>query len=129
MQSPGEGVSVCLSLVPCQGRNADLSVDPDFRDLDDHVAVELDLCAELLEQGRPDAYEPFFRDTIQAWVPLFAEQLMNCAEHSWYKDMAALCLACIRDGRDLEPLARGLDQTGFPFAASLLRPGATPMRA
>lgn len=51
----------------------DLSVDPDFRDLDDHVAVELDLCAELLEQGRPDAYEPFFRDTIQAWVPLFAD--------------------------------------------------------
>lgn len=107
-------------------RSLDLSVDPDFRDLDDHVAVELDLCAELLEQGRPDAYELFFRDTIQAWVPLFAEQLMNCAEHPWYKDMAALCLACIQNGRDLEPLARGLEQAGFPFASPLLRPGATP---
>ncbi|NCD25418.1 MAG: molybdopterin oxidoreductase [Deltaproteobacteria bacterium] len=110
-------------------RSVNLSVDPEFRDLDDHVAVEFELCAALLEQDRLDTYETFFRDTIRAWVPLFGEQLASCAGHPWYLAMAALCLAFVRE--DVDPacwgcLARGLDRAAFPFAADLVQSGATP---
>ncbi|GLI34447.1 molybdopterin-dependent oxidoreductase [Desulforhabdus amnigena] len=123
-------------------RSLDLHVDPDFRDLEDHVAVEFEVCATLLEQGRLDMYEAFFAETIMSWGLLFCDQLTACAQSPWYREMGRMCrafLECCRNvlegsalvspetaGERCRRMGDTLRQSGFPFAAPLLRQGARP---
>lgn len=109
-------------------------VDPEFRDLEDHIAVELDLCAHLLEQGDMDGYASFFSETLLPWGQLFCEQLASCAQDPWYRELGLACGAFLDCAHlaleapdaagDCAALAEGLRQAAFPFGASLILPGA-----
>ena len=115
-------------------RSADVHVDPGFRDLDEHVAVELDLFAFFLEKG--EGHATFFTETLYPWVGLFCSQLESCAAHPWYAALGRLgsaVLECSRNlledsgtacARDCAALAGALRRCGFPLSASLVLPGA-----
>lgn len=77
-------------------RSYGVHVDPEFKDLDDHVSVELELCAYLLEQGNSDGYKEFFATTLSAWAPDFCTQLENCAQTPFYRELARLLASFIR---------------------------------
>ena len=109
-------------------------VDPGFKDLEDHVAVELDVCAHLLEKGDREGYASFFTQTLLPWAPLFCDQLSACAKDSWYRELGLACgafLDCARvalegaaESAPCAALAEGLRQACFPFGPSLIKAGA-----
>ena len=115
-------------------RSFGVHVDPGFHDLEDHIAVELDVCAYLLENGDMTGYASFFTQTLLPWASLFCAQLSACAQDSWYRELGHACgafLECARmelegaaEPAQCEALAEGLRHAGFPFGASLLRTGA-----
>jgi len=109
-------------------------VDLEFRDLEDHIAVELDVCAYLLEKCDMEGYASFFTQTLLPWAPQFCEQLSSCAQDPWYQELGHACgafLDCARltleDAAEPTPcvtLAEGLRHAGFPFGPSLIKAGA-----
>jgi thiosulfate reductase/polysulfide reductase chain A len=117
-------------------RSMDLHVRPDFMDLDDHVSVELEVCAVLLEQQKLEAYETFLATTIMPWVPLFCDQLEKNASSPFYREWAVICRWFLKEnGRTLgsnhhaslvRSMARSLWETGGILPQPLLLPGAKP---
>jgi thiosulfate reductase/polysulfide reductase chain A len=117
-------------------RVREVQVNPDFRDLDEHIAVELDLCAHLLETGGD--YEAFFTQTLHPWAPLFCGQLESCAAHPWYVALGRLAAAILECAHSLigdsgadcagefAALAGALRASGFSASPSLILPGARP---
>jgi putative dimethyl sulfoxide reductase chaperone len=77
-------------------RGMGVHIDPGFKDLDDHVAVELEVCALLLNQEKPELYESFFSGTIVKWLPDFCDQLNSCSQTPFYRELANLCSAFIQ---------------------------------
>ena len=53
---------------------------PDYKDLEEHIAVEMDLLRYLLEKGNRDLYLDFFKNKYLKWVPVFCDQLAACAQ-------------------------------------------------
>ncbi|HBI15851.1 MAG TPA: molybdopterin oxidoreductase [Desulfobulbaceae bacterium] len=76
-------------------RSIGVHVDPEFKDLDDHVAVELEVCAHLLDEGKLEQYTSFFAGTIVNWLPEFCNQLASCSQTPFYRELASLCGAFI----------------------------------
>ncbi|MDO9566003.1 MAG: molybdopterin-dependent oxidoreductase [Candidatus Desulfaltia sp.] len=67
----------------------------DYKDLDEHIAVEIEFLRYLLDMEMTDKYTEFFKDRFLAWVPSFCEQLENCAQTDFYKGLAKLTRAVI----------------------------------
>jgi len=121
-------------------RGMGVHIDPEFKDLDDHVSVELEVCALLLEREKIEQYESFFTGTIVKWLPDFCRQLNICAQTPFYRELAALCGAFIEycttvleqspvSGQDRPEIfcsrfAQTLQDAGFKPTPSLLLPGA-----
>ena len=121
-------------------RSQDVHTDPGFKDLDDHIAVELDLCAFLLEENRLDAYREFFSATLMNWAPAFCDQLDQCAGTSFYRELARMLRTFLEQSAHLlehparetespataciHGFAQALRKAGFTPAPSLLIPGA-----
>ena len=74
-------------------RSLNLHIDPAFKDLDDHICVELAVCAFLLEQGNTEGYATFFTQTLMEWALAFCDQLQDAAMSPFYREMAFMCRA------------------------------------
>ncbi len=112
-------------------RELDLRVREDFMDLDEHIAVELELCAWLLEQSREDDFTAFFGESLMAWAPQFFARLQESAGTDFYKglgDLGAAFLECVQGsaGGFCAGLAAALRAAGFAPGVPLLVPGAKP---
>jgi putative dimethyl sulfoxide reductase chaperone len=87
-------------------RQAGLVLDPDFKELPDHIAAELEFvsyltarAAEAAAAGRPgEADEPlrtreaFLGRFLDRWVPGFCARIREGTEHPFYRGLAD-CLA------------------------------------
>lgn len=98
---------------------AALTISKNYRDLPDHVSVEMEfmhfLCAEeskLTELGNIDEsakmrkmQRDFLEDHIMPWTGNFAERILNSTDSSFYKAAANLLRAVVKS--DFEYLSRG----------------------
>jgi thiosulfate reductase/polysulfide reductase chain A len=114
----------------------DMHIDPEFKDLDEHISVELEICASLLEQNKKDAYKEFLSSLLK-WAPDFCDQLILSSQTSFYKGLAYMFKTFLKHSDQLlnhdlqstqyvQDFARTLCASGFTPAPSLLQPGALP---
>ncbi|MFQ5505375.1 MAG: molecular chaperone [Planctomycetota bacterium] len=73
-------------------RSAGLGVNPKFRDLPDHVCLEMEFMAHLLHGGRAAEAEQFRRTHLDEFLPKFASDVRRHTTSSFY-DSAAHALA------------------------------------
>ncbi|GAU07407.1 molybdopterin-dependent oxidoreductase [Desulfoplanes formicivorans] len=115
-------------------RTLELHVDPEFRDLDEHVSVTFEICAILLEREELESYDHFLSSNIMKWVPAFCDQLATNAQSPFYRVWAEICRWFLEKGARLnteagiEPilatLAQGLAGADLLGPGPLLLPGA-----
>ncbi len=87
-----------------------LGLSDDFKDLPEHVAVELELAAYLLEQmklgiqeGDPEEAEKAERDLrklighLRRWVPPFSECVRRESKAEFYREVVSALSAYVRD--------------------------------
>jgi len=74
----------------------------DYKDLDDHIAVELEFLAYLITQGEKDPKRAadfqkqqvdFLRDHLMGWVIEFCAVLSNSAQSAFYQGLAELTMS------------------------------------
>ena len=69
-------------------RKAGVHKNPDFKDLDDHIAVEMEFLRYLLEKQDTDTYIKFFKNIYLKWVNSFCDQLTTSASSGFYQALA-----------------------------------------
>ena len=88
---------------------AGLHLDPDFKELPDHISVELEFVyyltakgAEAAAAGNADessrydwAREAFLDQHLRRWVPPFCARIAEGTEHDFYRDLAQCLTAFI----------------------------------
>lgn len=68
--------------------NAGLKVMENFRDLPDHVAVELEFLYHLASSKNMEAHDEFMREHVSRWVPKFCELVEKNDRSGFYKHAA-----------------------------------------
>lgn len=91
-------------------RAAGVRKNPAYKDLEEHIAVELEFLAWLLENDKVEAYAGFFPG-FAIWAAAFAEQLQECARSDFYKALALTLKAMLgdADGRLAKTLAPAME--------------------
>lgn len=69
-------------------RAADVRPNPDYKDLEEHIGVELEFLAHCLETGRDEQADAFLRERLSAWAPSFFEHLHRRAPSAFYRAVA-----------------------------------------
>ena len=69
-------------------KTAGVHKNPDFKDLDDHIAVEMEFLRYLLEKQDADMYVKFFKNIYLKWVNSFCDQLTASANTDFYQGLA-----------------------------------------
>jgi len=91
-------------------RKGGVHKSPEYRDLDDHIAVELEFVASLILQGEqhPDQASDlqkqqvdFLRDHLMGWVIEFCAVLSNSAVSPFYQGLAELTMSFLFNERML----------------------------
>ena len=72
-------------------RKAGVRKNPGYKDLEEHIAVQLEFLRYLLDKGNEELYLDFFKNKYCKWVPAFCDQLVAAApsENSFYQGLAA----------------------------------------
>ncbi|HEC31973.1 MAG TPA: hypothetical protein ENI41_05745, partial [Deltaproteobacteria bacterium] len=73
----------------------------DYKDLDDHIAVELEFVQYLLDKGETDAAQEFINTHLINWIPEFHATLYFAATTDFYKGLSLLTQSFLF--RDLYP--------------------------
>ena len=61
---------------------------PEYKDLEEHIAVEMEFLRYLLEKGKADLYKDFFKNKYLPWVTSFCDQLAASARTDFYQGLA-----------------------------------------
>jgi len=69
-------------------RKAGVHKSPEYKDLEEHIAVEMELLRYLLEKGKGDLYKDFFKNKYLQWVASFCDQLAASAQTGFYQALA-----------------------------------------
>ena len=69
-------------------RQSGVHKNPDFKDLDDHIAVEMEFLRYLLEKQDEEMYIKFFKNVYLKWVNSFCDQLTISASTKFYQSLA-----------------------------------------
>ncbi|MEA1967055.1 MAG: molybdopterin-dependent oxidoreductase [Thermodesulfobacteriota bacterium] len=69
-------------------KKAGVHKNPGYKDLDDHIAVEMEFLRYLLEKQDEDLYRKFFKGTYLKWVNSFCDQLTASANTVFYQALA-----------------------------------------
>ncbi|MFQ6072669.1 MAG: molecular chaperone [Methanosarcinales archaeon] len=66
------------------------SISEDYKDLPDHVGLELEFMGHLCERGDLEAQKKFFEDHLIKWVPNLCEEIIKKSESDFYKGIARI---------------------------------------
>jgi TorA maturation chaperone TorD len=69
-------------------REYGLAVDPDWVEMPDHVATELEFVAYLFSTGEPAAAGQFLEEHLRVWLPEFLDDVAAATELSYYATLA-----------------------------------------
>lgn len=70
-------------------RKAGVHKNPDYKDLEEHIAVQMEFLRYVMEKGNEDLYLDFFKNKYCKWVPAFCDQLVAAsAPTSFYQGLA-----------------------------------------
>jgi len=93
-------------------RKAGVHKNPDYRDLEDHIAVQMELLRYLLENGNENVYRDFLKMKYTRWVPSFCDQLAGCTRTEFYQGLANFTRgAMMCENMRLEGFTRGEEVT------------------
>jgi putative dimethyl sulfoxide reductase chaperone len=116
-------------------REAGVHKSEDYRELDDHIAVELEFVRYLLERNEDQAAANFINTHLANWMPDFHAAFYGAAILDFYKGLSEFTLSFVF--RDLHPqdpdyetaidhLNAAIDLLHLGDAYLTLAPGATP---
>lgn len=69
-------------------KKAGVHKNPDFKDLDDHIAVEMEFLRYLLDKEDGETYTDFFKNVYLKWINSFCDQLTISAHTDFYQGLA-----------------------------------------
>ncbi len=107
-------------------RKAGLRPRATYPDLEDHVAVELELAAVLLEQGPQELCVGFVQGTFGAWVPLFCAQLREAAQEPVYRELANCLAEVLATPTAAAGLSAAAEAMGIDTGSFTVEPGPWP---
>ncbi|MBW2093346.1 MAG: molybdopterin-dependent oxidoreductase [Deltaproteobacteria bacterium] len=89
-------------------RKAGVHKSPNFKDLEEHIAVEMEFLRYLLEKGNGDLYRDFFKNKYCKWVSSFCDQLAASTKTDFYQGLAHFIRgAMMCESLRLEGFSRG----------------------
>lgn len=71
-------------------RTYDLGLEPDWPDLPDHVATELEFAAHLLGNGEPETCEQFLDEHPRQWLGAFLADVERETTEPYYEALATM---------------------------------------
>ena len=93
-------------------RKAGVHKNPDYKDLEEHIAVQMELLRYLLENGNEDLYRDFFKNKYTKWVSPFCDQLVGSTKTDFYQGLAHFTRgAMMCENMRLEGFTRGQEVT------------------
>ena len=93
-------------------RKAGVSKSADFRDLEEHIAVQMEFLRYLLEKGKENLYRDFFKNKYINWVPAFCDQLAVSAQTDFYQGLAHFTRGALMcEAMRIEGFVRGEETT------------------
>lgn len=108
-------------------RKAGVKAAASYPDLEEHVAVEMEFLAYLLESGNKEHYDEFL-ESFKAWAPAFGAQLRDCAQTDFYKELAGLFLGALESDAMLANLATCAKALGIDDSLVTLEKGELPQK-
>jgi len=70
-------------------RKAGVHKNPDYKDLEEHIAVQMEFLRYVMEKGNEELYLDFFKNKYCKWVPAFCDQLVAASSsNSFYQGLA-----------------------------------------
>ena len=105
-------------------RKGEVHKTPAYRDLDDHIAVELEFLAHLITEGENQPEKAtqfqnqqvaFLRDHLMGWVIEFCAVLSNSALSDFYQGMAELTMSFLFNERMLAFDLQAQRDPGMPL--------------
>ena len=91
---------------------AGVSKNPDYKDLEEHIAVQMEFLRYLLENGNEDLYRDFFKTKYTKWVSSFCDQLVGSTKTDFYQGLAHFTRgAMMCESMRLEGFTRGEEVT------------------
>ena len=99
-------------------RQAGLHPSPDFPDLEEHIAVQMEFLRHLLEKGDITEYENFFKTKYSKWVVPFCDQLAAASSTDFYQGLAHFTRGAIMcENMRLEGHTKGEETTTIMVTA------------
>jgi len=77
-------------------REYGLGLDPDWPDLPDHVATELEFAGHLAATESPDTVEQFLEEHPRQWFGMFLDSVRAATEEPFYRELAEATERAIR---------------------------------
>jgi len=77
-----------------------MGLDPDWSDLPDHLATELEFAAVLLDRGESGACERFLDEHPRQWFDDFASAVRASDPPAFYRELLETTAAAIEEGHD-----------------------------
>jgi len=89
-------------------QKAGVHKSPDYKDLDDHIAVQTELLRYLLEKQDETLSRDFFKNKYTKWVSSFCDELARCTKTDFYQGLAQFTRgAMMCESMRLEGFTRG----------------------
>jgi TorA maturation chaperone TorD len=81
-------------------REYGVGLEPEWSDLPDHLATELEFAAVLLDRGETEACERFLDEHPRRWFDDFATRLRESDASAFYRELLETTAAAIENGHD-----------------------------
>jgi TorA maturation chaperone TorD len=93
-------------------RKAGVHKNPEYCDLEEHIAVQMELLRYLLEKRDEALYRDFFKNKYTKWISSFCDQLVACTKTDFYQGLAHFTRgAMMCESMRLEGFTRGEEVT------------------